>query len=292
MKQSFLKRTGMWKRKGPDKGNPQVIQEQAKRTGRRRSYLLAMGSMALAAILILRLYSLQIIQGADYQQRFQSRIRRTVVVRAARGRILDKDGKVLAETVPTYNITMNDLTDDSSSDNNILNSRIRRVIEIVHENKDEMLTDFSIQLVGGSFYFKEMGQTARNRFLADIYGYADPAEMPAQNLQKTAADVVADLADRYGINAGTTDEEDRRTILEMVAARYNLSLNYYQKYIATTLAKDVSDETREAIESEFSSEDDGVQIEEELVRRYHNAQFFSNILGYTGEASTRYCDMT
>ncbi|MBE5999248.1 MAG: penicillin-binding transpeptidase domain-containing protein [Eubacteriales bacterium] len=290
MKQSFLKRTGMWKRKGPDKGNPQVIQEQAKRTGRRRSYLLAMGSMALAAILILRLYSLQIIQGADYQQRFQSRIRRTVVVRAARGRILDKDGKVLAETVPTYNITMNDLTDDSSSDNNILNSRIRRVIEIVHENKDEMLTDFSIQLVGGSFYFKEMGQTARNRFLADIYGYADPAEMPAQNLQKTAADVVADLADRYGINAGTTDEEDRRTILEMVAARYNLSLNYYQKYIATTLAKDVSDETREAIESEFSSEDDGVQIEEELVRRYHNAQFFSNILGYTGEASEEYLE--
>lgn len=285
MKEPTRKRAGHRPRK-----NPQQISENARRTGRRRSYILALASIFLAGVLVSRLYTLQILEGESYQAQFQSRIRRTVVIRGARGRILDRNGEVLAETVPTYNITMNDLTDDDSSDNAVLNSRIRRIVEIVRQNGDEMLTDFSIQVVGGSYYFKEMGQTARNRFLADVYGYADPADMPEELLRRTAPEVVADLAERYGIGNAAGGGEDREVTLDLVAARYNLSLNYYQKYIATTLAKDVSEETRDAVESEFSAGDDGVQIEEELVRRYHNAQFFSNILGYTGEASGEYLE--
>ena len=249
-------------------------------------------SIVLAGVLIFRLYNLQIINGEKYQEVLKNRIRRTVVVRARRGTIFDSDGKALAETVSTYNITMNDLTDDTPEDNRLLNDRIREIIRIVNENEKEnkMVTDFSIQLVGGSFFYKEMGQTTKNRFLADVYGYADPADMPLEYSQKTAEDVIADLADRYGIRSTGDDAPDRLTFLEMVIARYNLSLNYYQKYISTVLAKDVSDKTVREVEEQFNSEEDGIQIEEQLVRRYYDSQFFSNIIGYTGEASADFLE--
>ena len=271
-------------------GTARQISDAGKRTGRRRSYILAALSIVLAGILVFRLYTLQIINGESYQQQFQNRIRRTVVVRAKRGTIRDRNGKVLAETVPTYNITMNDLTDDSSEDDKVLNSNIREIIRIVDENDDDMESDFSIQLTGGSFFFKEMGQTAKNRFLADVYGYADPADMSPEEQEKTAGEVITDLANRYGINVSDADMSDRQVLLQMVIARYKLSLNYYQKYLSTVLAKDVSDETIHAIEERFSPDEDGIQIEEELVRKYYDAKYFSNIIGYTGEVSSDFLE--
>ncbi len=267
------------------------VSESPARTGRIRSYILAGMSILIAFILIFRLYTLQIIKGESYQEQFQSRIRRTVVVRAKRGTIRDRNGKALAETVPTYNITMNDLTDDTSEDNALLNSRIQEIIRIVDENdekdvRDSMASDFQINLVGGSFYYREdLGQTARNRFLADVYGYGDPADMPQEYQSKSAEDVMNDLADRFGISSEASGNDERQNLLKMVIARYKLSLNYYQKYISTVLAKDVSDNTIHQIEAQFNSDEDGIQIEEQLVRRYYDAEFFSNIIGYRRRSS-------
>ena len=269
--------------------------ERADRAGRRRSYFLVLGSLLMAALLISRLYTLQIVNSERYLSDFQSRIRRTVVIHGTRGRILDKNGNVLADSVASYNITMNDLTDDSKEDNKILNERILEIIRIVDKNGGKMLTDFSIRLSGGSFFYKEMGPVAKARFLADVYGYADPDDMPAENLEKTAEEVIHDLADRFGISPSVSKDEDsgkedRETLLEMVIARYNLSLNYYQKYIATRLASNVPEKTKKAIEKRFDSKKDGIQIEEEMVRRYpeKEAVYLSNIIGYTGEASEDY----
>ena len=259
------------------------------RAGRRRSYFLAILCIALAGILIYRLHWLQIVNGERYLSDFETSIRRTVVTRGKRGKIYDAKGKVLAETVSSYNITMNDLTEDSSTDQSVLNNTIKEVIEIVDENGGKMYNDFNIVLNGGSYYFKEMGSTAKKRFLADVYGYADPADLSEEELNKSPEDVISDLADRYGIS--TSENDDRKVVLDMVIARYNLSLNYYQKYISTVLAKNVPEKTKKAIETRFNSSTDGVQIEEELVRRYTDGIiYFSNIIGYTGEADESYLE--
>ena len=67
--------------------------ERADRAGRRRSYFLVLGSLLMAALLISRLYTLQIVNSERYLSDFQSRIRRTVVIHGTRGRILDKNGR-------------------------------------------------------------------------------------------------------------------------------------------------------------------------------------------------------
>ena len=270
-----------------NKKTDQQKTEAAAKAGRRRSYFLAVMSLVLAGILIYRLHWLQIVNGERYLSDFKSSIRRTVVNRGKRGKIYDSHGRVLAETVSSYNITMNDMTEDSSGDQSLLNNRIKEVIDIVDENGGEMYNDFNIVLNGGSYYYKEMGSTAKMRFLADIYGYPDPADLTEEESSKTAGEIVNDLADRYGISSMGID--DRKVVLELVIARYKLSLNYYQKYISTVLAKNVPEKTREAIKTRFNSSQDGVQIEEELVRRYPKGiVYYSNIVGYTGEADEDY----
>ncbi|MBQ9631452.1 MAG: peptidoglycan glycosyltransferase, partial [Lachnospiraceae bacterium] len=62
-------------------------------------------------------------------------------------------------------------------------------------------------------------------------------------------------------------------------------LNYYQKYIATIIASDVSDKTV-AYVKENQSDLVGVDIEQKSIRRYNNSEAFSNVIGYTGTIST------
>ena len=52
----------------------------------------------------------------------------------------------------------------------------------------------------------------------------------------------------------------------------------------------MSEQTVQAIEPQFRSAEDGVQIEQELVRKYHYSKYVSNIVGYTGEVSSDYLE--
>ena len=67
--------------------------------------------------------------------------------------------------------------------------------------------------------------------------------------------------------------------------RYALAQNAFQKYVATTIAKDVSDETV-AVIKEHTDELQGVEIAEDTKRVYYDAESFSNIIGYTGTISS------
>ena len=53
----------------------------------------------LAAVLIQRLFTLQIIQGKDFISSFQSRTTKTRVIKSARGKIYDRNGKLIASAI-------------------------------------------------------------------------------------------------------------------------------------------------------------------------------------------------
>ena len=57
-----------------------------------------------------------------------------------------------------------------------------------------------------------------------------------------------------------------------------------QKYIATTVAYNVSEETV-AVVMENSDNLEGVAVAEDTVRRYVDSVYFSQIIGYTGKIS-------
>ena len=79
---------------------------------------------------------------------------------------------------------------------------------------------------------------------------------------------------------GYTKEE----VLKILAVRYAMNANSFQKYIATTVAYNVSEETV-AVVMENSDNLEGVSVAEDTVRRYVDSVYFSQIIGYTGKIS-------
>ena len=61
-----------------------------------------------------------------------------------------------------------------------------------------------------------------------------------------------------------------------------MSTNSYKRYVATTIASDVSDETVAEI-LENQSELQGVDIAQNSLRVYPDAEYFANIIGYIGK---------
>ena len=141
-----------------------------------RPVILAILSVAAAFILICRLFSLQIIHGADYTESFEESVTRKVSMPARRGRILDRNGTVLADTEVSSSVTIVDNTGNSSEENDRLNAIIAKTLQILDQNGDSPADDFGIRWNGSAYEFTVDG-TEQIRFLADMFGYADPETM-------------------------------------------------------------------------------------------------------------------
>lgn len=81
----------------------------------RRIGVIAVGMLLIFFVFVLRLFHLQIVEGADLRSRSERNFVRTVQLEAARGDIVDRNGVVLATTRPAYRVQImpNELGDGS-----------------------------------------------------------------------------------------------------------------------------------------------------------------------------------
>ena len=63
-------------------------------------------AFVLLAVLGVRLYYLQIVQGQYWSERAENQRVRFIPIPAPRGAILDRNGKILVDSRPTYNVVM------------------------------------------------------------------------------------------------------------------------------------------------------------------------------------------
>src|SRR6059036_2306241 len=66
----------------------------------------ALGMVAGFIVLVIGLWWVQIVSSRDYQSHLEMQSFRTVRIPAVRGKILDRNGAVLAENRPSYNISL------------------------------------------------------------------------------------------------------------------------------------------------------------------------------------------
>jgi penicillin-binding protein 2 len=137
---------------------------------RNRPILLAVLSVILALVIVGRLYYLQILRGEDYTQSFEESVTRTVSIPAKRGRILDRNGVVIADTAASQNVTIVDNTGNTREENDRLNSIILKTLQILNQNSEKTEGDFGISWDGSGYVFNYSG-FEHLRFLADVYGY-------------------------------------------------------------------------------------------------------------------------
>lgn len=262
-----------------------------------RFFVLIVIMAVLFAVLVQRLFVLQIVNGEDYLNNFTLTIKKETTINCTRGNIYDRNGELLAYNDLAYSVTIEDEVESGSKKNATLNDIILRTVKIIEQYGDSIVNNFNIIINDQGEYEYTVSDSKLLRFLADVYGYTNTAELKENERNATPKEVIEYLSssDKYGIGTKITDESGKEVfvpgegftpeeVLQIITIRYMLSTNAYQKYLSTIIASDVSTETV-AVIMENKAELPGVDIAEDTIRRYNDGKFFAHILGYTGAAS-------
>lgn len=234
--------------------------------------------------LLYRVFYLQIVKGAEYQETFTLKLEREVTTASTRGNIFDRNGELLAYSELSYSVAIEDNGTYETTKERLhsLNDTIYRLIQLIEKNGDEIIQDFGIIYENGKYQFVNEG-TRLLRFKADIYGRLKIEDLETEEELATADDIMDYMCgeERYRIDDGNYTEEER---LKILGVRYAISSNSYKRYVKTTVASNVSERTVAAV-MENIEDLQGVSIEEESIRVYPDAKYFSSLIGWIGKAS-------
>ncbi len=279
------------------------IKKMIKKIQLKRTTVVILVFIAMAFILIRQIFELQIIQGENYISEFENRITKTRVLKSTRGNIYDRNGEMVASNILSYSLTFEDngSYETTREKNLTLNGVAYRVLQILSENGDSLSGDFHIALDENGNYAFDVGEGfTLSRFKADIYGHPLIDDLTKEQASATAEDMMNYLTGSdgfsivlYGEDAyapeeleqyGLPKELSKQEILDIASMRYKLNTNSFQKYMAVTIATNVSESTVAAV-MENQSQLQGIDVIEDSVRQYIDDESMGPVLGYTGRAS-------
>ncbi|MDD6290669.1 MAG: penicillin-binding transpeptidase domain-containing protein [Lachnospiraceae bacterium] len=266
------------------------IREFLKKFFSSRLFVLAAVFTILFAIILVRIFSLQIVNGKSYQENFSLKIQRTQSVEAARGNIYDVNGKLLAYNKLAYSISIIDSAtySDSNERNESINEELAELLTVFEKNNDALVNDFQIDRKEDGTYSFNVTGASLDRFRADVFGAASVESLEYNedygfDEAKATAEQIIDYLkskDKFGVS----ENYSSKLAYEIVVVRYALNANRYTKYKSVKLARDVSDETV-AYVNEHMDTLVGVSVNEDMIRKYNYSEYFSAIIGYTGRIS-------
>ena len=259
-----------------------------------RLFVLVIVFIVLFSVLVERLFTLQIVKGEEYLDKYVLKTEKRQTISSTRGNIYDRNGKLLAYDELAYSVTIED-TYEGKDKNQQLNETIRKLIKIIEDNGDSIINDFNIIIGDNGLYEYTVEDTARLRFIADVYGYAKIDKLTLTQKNSSAEQLIGYMAERYGIGAYQDDDDEKpfiidssyskEELLKVITVRYQLSPNMFQQFVATTVANDVKEETV-AVILENSDVLQGVDIAENTMRTYVDSTYMAQIIGYTGKISS------
>ena len=212
---------------------------------------------------IIKLYDLQIVNGESYKEQSEKRLVREVSVKAPRGEIYDRYGKLMVTNEIGYDLGIYYTKIEKVK----LNEILLKVGEILEKNGDEYINNFPIN-------FDEM-----------IFTKSDASMINWKKSNKIKEDanveeVIEFFKEKYEIT--NTNKEEIKKIIIM---RYEIASKGYTSYKSVTLAKEISVESMLEIE-ERNNEFSGINISKYPKRKYLAGNIASHILGYTGPISS------
>lgn len=209
-------------------------------------------------ILLVRLFNLQIVHGAEYRETSNTRLSRESTLEATRGDILDRTGNVLATTKTTFNLSLYKI----KSDDETLNRCILNITKLLAKNKSEYPDNFPINK-DKKFTIKgdELKKWLKNYKL---------------NEDSKEQDVINYFVKKYKIT-----NEDWNDIKKIIAIRYEITTKGYSSTKSLSIAKNVSREVVAQI-SEKNTDYPGITISTDSERVYGYGNLASHILGYIG----------
>ncbi len=231
--------------------------------GRIRYNILTTIVYIIGIILLIQLFNLQIIHGAEYRETSNSRLTRESVIKAARGSIKDRTGVELVSTDTGYSVEIYSTKVDDTE----LNNSIKKFIEILESNKDKFVDNLPIEV--DPYKFTQDSEESQKSWKIEN-------EMD-ENL--TAEQAFNYLKEKYEIT-----ESDVKTARKIMSVRYEISRNGYSTTKSVTIAKDISNTSAVQIR-EQNSMLSGMYVVTEPVVSYESGSLASHVLGYVGAIS-------
>lgn len=272
----------------------EILKEFIHKVAYSRLFALTVVFTCMFGVLGVHLFNLQIVQGEDMLNNYIQRTEEVLYTAGTRGNIYDKNGKLLAYNELAYSVTVQDTGAYRTTAE--MNQMLLRLVRILEKHGADVQGKFEVGFdEGGEMVFTSYSETSRLGFLRDIFGKRNISELREEidkDLGKYPADVTArELFEKkkkdYGLDVmkdekGNTIMLDDQIALDLINIRYTMSLTSFQRYLSTTVATYVDDETVAEV-MENTADLQGVNIEESSVRVYNDSIYFAPIIGYTGK---------
>lgn len=213
-------------------------------------------------ILIIQLFNLQIIHGAEYRETSNLRLTRETTIRAARGEIKDRTGIELVTTKTGYSVEIY----NTKATEEELNNSIQKLIEILEKNEDKFVDNLPLEVEPFKFNLSEEEQKEwkkNNDF--------------DENL--TAEQIFQKLKEKYKVSTN-----DNKIARKIIAIRYEISINGYSNTKSVIIAKDISSKSAVQIR-EQNAKLAGMYVITEPIVSYTSGNLASHVLGYVGPIS-------
>ncbi len=270
-----------------------ILKEFAGRLFRSRLFPVAAIFTVMFAVLVVRLFQLQILEAESHQSDYTQMSLTTVSTGAVRGNIYDRNGVLLAYDQLVYSVTLKDI--GYYEKNAEKNEMILQLIHLLDECGEAINMSIPIEVAmnaDGEYAYTTDDKNRKRQFLRDIYGINLSQLDDASG--KYPSDITADQAieimkKNYYFDKWLDENGDQKVLnsidqLLVCNIRYMLSQYLYRKYISVKIATNIKDTTMSTI-LEHTSDLKGVDVEEDHIRVYPDGEYFSHIIGYTGLAN-------
>lgn len=263
----------------------------------------------LFCVITYRIFVLQIVEGEEHEANFRYTVEKTIETMGSRGNIYDCNGKLLAYNQLAYKVTLErsdeiakiakerSTEEKKVSESEVRNEIIYNLVKLLEKNGDSIIYNLPLkQDSKGNLKFTESG-SALTRFKKDIYGITSLDKLEGEERKKaekwlnstpeqvyeylrTGADGPTGVGNMFDIS----DEYSVEDTLKIMSIRYDSYMNRYSQTTPINVATNITEESIAEI-SEHMDEYPGVAIEVDSLRKYNDAECFSNIIGYTGSIS-------
>lgn len=245
-----------------------------------RLFYIGLIFLALMMTLFLRLYNLQIKEGAEtgeIQEYFTVKER---YIPATRGNIYDSEGRLLAYNDLSYSVFLEESA--SLTTNKQKNEMINRLYKIIRSHGYEPEIGFSIYIDDAGKLQFNVSENAELRFKKNAYGKRTVDDLTEAQKNATAEEVFNFLAhgDKTAAMFQVSEDYTLEEALDIVTVRYQYFSNPDRTYQYTLLT--TVDEGTMAALLEAQGDLPGVIIEQKHKRVYNYSFYLSHVIGYTG----------
>ena len=217
----------------------------------------------VGVILLVQLFNLQIVHGEEYRETSNTRLSRETSIEAARGKIYDRTGTVLADTEMGFNVELF----KTKVSNDELNNALLTFSEILEGNKDTYIDELPLTVDPYEYTFDNEEDLAEWKEANNIDSAA------------TAEEAYYILKEKYEVK-----EEDPVKARKIIALRYTIDLTGYTATKPIQLAEGITRASALQIE-ERNGELAGITIDVTSERVYPQNTLASHIVGYIGKIS-------